>query len=127
MRLVIEDMLLNFKLNNLDLPRMKYDAESSGILKLHNKNEINKMKDKLTNVIACEDDGAFIFNGRESMMKGCRITCDMMAKLGLTAHVGCGEKNQRLNSCDSHLQPLSIGGEIVHCRCQEIQNLTMMR
>ena len=37
MQLVIEDVLLNFKLNNLDLPRMKCEVESSEMLKLHYK------------------------------------------------------------------------------------------
>ena len=92
MQLVIEDTFIKFKLNNLDLPRMKHDVERSRILKLHNKKEINKIKDKLTCAFTHADDGAFIFNDRESMIKYFRTTCDEMDKWGLTVHVGRSEK-----------------------------------
>ena len=85
---------------------MKCDAEFSGILKLHSKKEINKTKEKLINAFACADDGAFIFNDRESMIKGYRITCDIMAKRVLIGLVGHGKKNQRLNSCTFYIQSL---------------------
>ena len=37
MQLAVEDILLNFKLNNLDLTRMKCEIESSGTLKVQHK------------------------------------------------------------------------------------------
>ena len=94
-QLVIEEMQLHFKLINLDLPRMKCEVESSGMLNLHDKKEINKMKDKLTNVFTCADNGPFIFNDRERMKKCCRSMCETIAKWVLTVHVGNGKKKSK--------------------------------
>ena len=46
-------------------------------------------------VLTFADGGAFIFNDREIITKGCRTTCDIMAKYDLTVHVRCGKKKSK--------------------------------
>ena len=74
---------------------MKSEVGSSGMLNLHDKKQINKMKDKLTNASTCADHRAFIFNDRERMTKCCRTLCETISKWGLTVHVGHGKKKSK--------------------------------
>ena len=51
------------------------------------------MKDIEINMLTFVDDGAMAFGLRDDLIKGCKIMCEVMAKWGLTAHVGYDDKS----------------------------------
>ena len=63
-----------------------------GVLHLHNDDDLKTMIESEINLLTCVDDGGVMFDNRESLTKGSRIICELMAKWGLTVHVGCSGK-----------------------------------
>ena len=96
MQLVVEDVLDELVKNNFEFPKLKCSTTGKGILILHEEYDMVTMMRKNMNVFAHVDDGALGFNSRDDLIMCSKIACMVMAKWGLTAHVGCDGKNIRL-------------------------------
>ena len=67
----------------------------NGVLRLYDDDDSCTMIEHELNLLPCVDDGTMMFDDRESLTKGSRIICEVMAKWGLTVHVGhSGKKSE---------------------------------
>ena len=93
----MEDVLDELIKKKVELPNLKCSTTGNDVFKLHYEEDVSKMSDKTINMFTCEDDTALVFNSREYLMLGKKITSLVMAKWRLTVHVGCDDKNLRLS------------------------------
>ena len=93
MQLVAEDIIAHLKKVGVDLLKIKYSIDDNGVLRSHSKNDMEAVIRYVINMLMHVDDGASLFNDRNSLTLVRRITCEVMVKLGLTTHVGCNGKN----------------------------------
>ena len=54
------------------------------------------MIESVMSILAFADDGVALFNKRNNLISGTKMTCKLMEKWGLNTHVGCEGKNFRI-------------------------------
>ena len=79
------------------MPKIKDRMTINGVLRFHDDDDLSTMIEREINLLTHVDDCGTIFDDREILMKGSRIICEVMAKWGLTVHVGQGGKNLKPN------------------------------
>ena len=64
-------------------------------MRLYDEDDMEDLVDRYINMLTYVDDGAGIFNCREDIEKGSIIICKVMAKWGLTVHMGYDNKKSK--------------------------------
>jgi len=95
MQLVAEDIIRQLKIENVVIPIVRYDNKGGGVLRAHKPREINVMDRLEVNTFTYVDDGAMLFESRSDTELASPIVCKIMAKWGLTAHVGYDGKQSK--------------------------------
>ena len=96
-------MLNEFKIKNVEIPRMLYDPTSMGVLKSHYCDDILSMINVLINLITHADDGACCFNNTDDSLKCCETMCKVMSKWDLTLRIGQNGKKLKTEAMFFHL------------------------
>ena len=76
-------------------PKTKHSMCMNGVLRLHDDGDSNTMIEREISLLTHADGGGVTLDDRESLTKGRRIICEVMAKWGLTVHVGHGGKKSK--------------------------------
>ena len=97
-QLVVEDMLAALKDISVGMINLKHD-NANGKMKLHNLKDVISITKKEVSLLACIDDGAFIFKDGKHLIEDSKIIREAMVKWGLTMHAGSVDKNIKVMFC----------------------------
>ena len=86
--MVAEHVVAHFKKVGVDLPKIKQSIDENGVLRFHNKKDLEAMIDFIINKLTYVDNSILLFNERKSLILGIRITYEVMVKWVLTIHIG---------------------------------------
>ena len=95
MQLVAENIINELIKAKIQLPSIKCSKTSEGVMRLHNEVDMEELIDRHINMLTYMDDGAGLFNCREDVVKGSVVICEVMAKWGLTVHVGYDDSKSK--------------------------------
>ena len=95
MQLVAEDIIRQLKEENVTIPSVRYNDSGSGVLRAYKPREVKAMNKLEVNMFTYVDDGAMLFESRGDTVRASPIVCRIMAKWGLTAHVGYDGKQSK--------------------------------
>ena len=95
MQLVAEDIIRQLKEENVVIPSVRYNDRGGGVLRAYKSREVKEMCTLEVNMFTYVDDGAMLFESRGDTERASPIVCRIIAKWGLTAHVGYDGKQSK--------------------------------
>ena len=93
--LTAEDIMKSLERADIEEPKIRCDPNENGVLRSHNKEDLMDMFESEINLLTHADDRGRLLNESESIIRGSRVTCEVMAKWGLVAHSGNADKKTK--------------------------------